>query len=169
MTFIISHIFKTPIELFQFIFSGNSESTEIFWVSLLFAFVRIGTRSRIFEFLKLRYLQITCYLITVNNFKDVFLIRIPYIFKKSHGASKWSLKWGIRVEFGIWSCPKFSFPNSIRILKQIQRKLQQCRFSFEYASLPDFKNLAHTDVSLVCVASPQTPCSRNSVNSNLHP
>ena len=35
--------------------------------------------------------------------------------------------------------------------------------------MPDFKNLAHTDVSLVCVASPQTPCSRNSVNSNLHP
>ena len=44
-----------------------------------------------------------------------------------------------------------------------------CRFSFEYPSLPDFNNLAHTHISLVCVASPQTPCSRNSVNSNLHP
>ena len=44
-----------------------------------------------------------------------------------------------------------------------------CRFSFEYPSLPDFNNLAHTDISLVCVASPHTPCSRNSVNSNLHP
>ena len=46
------------------------------------------------------------------------------------------------ARFGIWSCPKFSFPNSIRILKQIQRKLQQCRFSFEYASSLDFNNLS---------------------------
>ena len=46
--------------------------------------------------------------------------------------------------------------------------VQKYRFSFEYASLPNFVNLAPEDISSVCVVSPQTPCSRNSVNSNLH-
>ena len=46
--------------------------------------------------------------------------------------------------------------------------VQKYRFSFEYASLPNFNHLVSTNISPVCVASPQTPCSRNSVNSNLH-
>ena len=36
-------------------------------------------------------------------------------------------------------------------------QLSKNRFSFEYPSLPDFNNLAHTHISLVCVASPKPP------------